>query len=313
MALKLAFPMPDKAGLQTAGAKLRAWWNGEPYEPPALEVIEGGAGGEGEGASAPKGPASPGGPPKLWQPGRTDPMDAVFDRSIATAAGAQKSTPVTLIGGGGPARALSIAQEFGCKVEVWHADLAAKAACEAAFKTGMGLVTEKIARRCTVATFDWTAGSLPKGKAQALVIPFELTGADRLAAIAAIGARMLKPGGCGVLVDLVARVDDDMLDPSRGEEKRRFVTEEAVERALEDAGLMVRGVEDMGAPFLDAMHRAWGVARADMDTRLAAAMTEGGVENARAALGELLTWKARATAVKSGRLTLRRFTFGFVR
>lgn len=301
MGLKLALPLPAPAALQRTGAKLRAWWNGEAAAAgDAAEVVEGAdAAGHGPGALSADAIQS-----ILWGAGRLWPLDAAFDAALAKGTGADKGTSLALIGGGGIASARAMVEALGCKVEMFESDPQRLADVAELLKAG-----DKLSKRCHAAAFDWSPGSLPKNKCGAFVMAFAIDSADRADAAAFLAERVMKPGASGIIAEFVARRDDSVLDACRGPSGRAFVEEEAISGALSAAGLTIRGDEDWGPDWLDGFTRSWTALKGSLEDSQARLMQGGGSEAARSALESLVMWKARAQAIRTGRLSVRRYKF----
>jgi hypothetical protein len=302
MGLKLPLPLPDPAALHRTGAKLRAWWNGEPL-PDLFEHTADEAGAEQaitDGAVLGDDDIQA----VLWGPGRLWPLDATFDGALAKGTGADKGTSLALMGGGGAASACAVVEALGCKVEMFEADAERVARYTAHFKAA-----EKPGKRCHAAVFDWTPGSLPKNKCGALVMAFAVENQDRADAAAFIAERVLKPGGTGIIIDFVARRDDAVLDACRGPSGRAFVEEESISGAIAAAGLTLRGDDDWGPDYLDGFTRSWTQLKAGLEQSQARLMKSGGQDAAQRALESLILWKARAQAIRGGRLSVRRYKF----
>jgi hypothetical protein len=304
MALKLALPLPDKAKLALAGARLRAWWNGE--DPPALEVVapaldENGQplqpqGEQGEDARLPLLAAE-----VLWGSGRSYPSHAEFDGLMASTAGATKDKRAYLFDTGTGAGIDEIIKKTSCRVEAWIESP------EQMAMLGSYLKGNKQAKRTTTHKFDGTPGSLPKGKADAGLFVFQGGDLAKAESLSFCMERILRAESSALWLDFFARTDDEALDAARGPERRQFLTEDQLTGAWAAAGLMVRADDDWSAQYLDVFTEQWRALSQDWDNRQGTLIKIGGIKAAASAYEQALAWKARADAVRSGRLTVRRY------
>jgi hypothetical protein len=306
MALKLPvpLPLPQPAALKRTGAKLRAWWNGTEYDEP---VADEGPVAEGAAPAAACDPelavriASE----ALWGTGRLVPGDAALDVAFAGALGMTKGKRLALFGPDLGARALECVREMGVK-----ADAFVRESRDVELATATVATERKLAKDITVHAFDGAPGSAPKNKADGVIFYLAARSAGQADVAMFTAERVLRPGGSGVFFDLFARRNDDpALDPCRGPEAREFLDEDLVLAALEASGLELRGQEDRGADLLNAWHSAMERMKADFEGFQAGLIQTGGQHAAASALEQILLWRARADALRGGRLTARRITF----
>ena len=305
MGFKLALPAPAPGALQRTGAKLRAWWNGEAYDPAAVETAPAGEGHPAADFAEDPAHAAPVAGEALWGAGRLVPGDETLDLSFGSALGLTKGKRLASFGPDLGARAVLAAQQLQVKADHFTDDPLVQAAIQSTFAG-----TKKLAKDLSVHLFDGAPGSVPKGKADGALFYLAAPRPDVAEALAFTAERVLRPGGSGLLFDLFARRDDDpLIDPCRGPEQRQFLDEDAVCAALEAAGLEVRGQEDRGADLLNAWQEATDRVRHDFEDFQALLLQTGGQHAAAAALQDIMVWRARADALRAGRLTARRITF----
>lgn len=315
MALKLPLPLPgaDPAALRRTGAKLRAWWTGsDPVGP------DGSASTDSDPPASPASPATvlPAGvddpdlsamvaSEALWGAGRLEPVDGAIDVGFAGALGLTRGRRLALFGPDLGQRALACVRELGVKVDQFIPDprqLDLTRQTLAAHR--------KLARDIVLHGFDGAPGSAPKNRSDGVMFMLACPSPEEAEVAAFTAERILRPGGTGLIFDLFARRDDDpMLDPCRGPEGRHFLDEDAVTGALEAAGLELRGQEDRGADLLNGLQVALDRIREDFAAFQAGLLATGGALAAAGALDRILLWRARADAVRAGRLTARRIVF----
>lgn len=305
MGFKLALPTPAPGALQRTGAKLRAWWNGEPYDPAAIETPP--DRGEPTAADFAEDPARAAlvAGEALWGAGRLLPGDETLDLSFGSALGLTKGKRLASFGPDLGARAVLAAQQLQVKTDQFAEEPLLQSAIQETFAG-----TKKLAKDLSVHLFDGSPGSVPKGKADGVLFYLAAPRPDVAEALAFTAERVLRPGGSGLLFDLFARRNDDpLIEPCRGPEQRQFLDEDAVRAALEAAGLEVRGQEDRGADLLNAWQEATERVRHDFEDFQALLLQTGGQHAAAAALQDIMVWRARADALRAGRLTARRIMF----
>jgi hypothetical protein len=314
MALKLALSGPSPEALRRTGARLRAWWNGE--DAPQSGAAQG-DGTDATGAAARPGPGGDGAPlasdpeaaalvarEALWGSGRIMPGSDRLDIAMAASLGARKGDRIALFGADAGARAAALVREIGVKPDQWSDSALHVRTASAAFKA------DKALKHASAHLFDGAPGSVPKNRAECALFVFAADSPEAAESLIFTAARILKPVGTAIWFDLFARRDDDeALAACRGPEDRRFPEEDALSGALEAAGLEVRSSEDRGADFLNCLHGALENVRQDWDAFQALMLQTGGQQAAAAALQEVMVWRARADAVRAGRLTARRLVF----
>jgi hypothetical protein len=307
MGLKLAMPQfaankSEPSALAQTHARLKAWWNGDPA--PKFETVAPATSSEEAAALA----ANADGDAvhtyacaALWGEDRTFPTSTFFEGQLITEAGGEKASRMALFGGGVGATAILIGLNTSSKVEMFDANPTVRKITEKAFKA------HKQGKRFGIHPFDWQPGSLPKGKADGAMFMFQGGAEGNIEAGAFCAERILRPGALALWIDFFARNDNEDLDACRGFEKRTFASEEEAIMAFPAAGLDMRADDDWSARYLDAFDLAWRDLASKLSVRQAALIKQGGLSAGSAALNDLVTWKARAEAVRSGKLTVRRY------
>lgn len=298
---QFAFPKPEPSALALTHARLKAWWNGDAM--PSLDV------GEGKNAepTAPEAGAvnwsevHPHACSALWGNGRSYPSSAEFESQLIVDAGGAKGSRIALFGSGTAAMAKVISEITAAKIETFDADPAGRKITEKVLKA------TKQAKRFGLHNFDWQPGSLPKSKADAAIFMFQGGQEGRIESGAFCAERILRPGASAVWFDFFARRDDETLDPCRGHEARRFGTEEEATISFSAAGLTITADDDWSAQYLDTFDVAWRDLAANLGLRQGALIKEGGIHASTSALENLICWKARSEAIRSGKLMARRY------
>ena len=233
--------------------------------------------------------------------GRIFPSTLQLENLLITEANGPKASRIALFGAGGGALARVISQSTAAKTEIFESDRTLLLLTE-------GLLKDiKQSKRFSYHRFDWTPSSLPKGKADSAIFVFQGGGEGSLEAGAFCAERVLRSGGFCVWFDMFARKDDETLDPCRGSEGRRFASEEEAIIAFSASGLTVIGDDDWSARYLDAYDVAWRDLTINLGIRQAALIKSGGVNAGTSALANLISWKARHEAIRSGKITVRRY------
>jgi hypothetical protein len=306
MGLKLAmpsfaFPKSEPSALAQTHARLKAWWNGE--EAPALQVVENAL--NAETTDTPEdidwvrvhAQASA----AIWGSGRTYPSTLQFESLLINEANGPKASRIALFGAGAGAMARGISQSTAAKTEIYEEDPALLQLCE-------GLLKEtKQNKRFSYNRFNWEPGKLPKGKADSAIFMFQGGTEGHLEAGAFCAERILRQGGYCVWFDMFARKDDETLDECRGAEGRRFYNEDEAIIAFSASGLTLVADDDWSARYLDAYDVAWRDLTINLGIRQAALIKSGGIHAGTSALANLVCWKARQQAIRTGKITVRRY------
>lgn len=307
MGFKLAMPsLPfsrsEPSALAQTHARLKAWWNGD--DPSKFALVETDGGTSGNSAAAvdvdwpvvhSKASAA------IWGSGRTYPSTLQLETMLLNEGNASKASRIALFVGSAGAMARAASQSTAAKIEVFDHDPALLKLSEELLKT------TKQAKRFGYHIFDWTPGKLPKGKADSAIFMFQGGLEGRIEAASFCAERVLRAGGYCVWFDLFARKDDDTLDACRGSEMRRFVNEDEAIIAFSASGLTVVGDDDWSARYLDAYDVAWRDLSINLGLRQASLIKTGGVNAGSSALENLVCWKARQEAIRSGKITVRRY------
>lgn len=304
MGLKLALPQfsPSKSepsALAQTHARLKAWWHGEPT--PVFATIPSSQSDQHDLNARDGAATHVYASAALWGEARTYPTSAGFEEQLIAEVGGAKASRLALFGGGVGASAILIGNNTSSKVEIFDADPTIRKITE------KNLSEHKQSKRFGVHTFDWKPGSLPKGKADGALFLFQGGQEGALEAGAFCAERILRPGALVLWIDFFARNDNEDLDQCRGIEARKFPSEDEAIMAFPAAGLDMRADDDWSARYLDAFELAWQELSAHLSVRQAALIKQGGLSAGSAALADLMTWKARAAAIRSGKLTVRRY------
>ena len=298
---KFAIPKADSSALASTHARLKAWWDGDLA--PKLEIVQ-----------------SPSDSPEtsnateideadihvrasaaLWGDGRSFPSNAELESDLILRAGGKKASRIALFGAGTGALARVGNQITAAKIDIYEADKAVTANIEKSVKA------LKSSKRIGIHAFDWQPSSLPKGKTDGALFMFLGGQQGKIEAGAFCAERILRPGAQAVWIDFFARRDDETLDDCRGHDMRRFGTEEEATIAFSACGLSMRADEDWSAQYLDAFEGAWRDLAVNVGVRQAAMIKDGGYLASTAALQNLICWKARSAAIRTGKLMVRRY------
>jgi hypothetical protein len=306
MGFKLAMPQfsvskSESSALAQTHARLKAWWNGE--EAPTLSVVETNSTSLNDDTKAEIDwdVIHPAARAALWGTGRSYPSTAELEGQLILEAGGAKASRIALFGSGTGAMARVISEKTAAKLEIFENEPTARAITEKVLKA------TKQAKRFGFHGFDWQPGTLPKSKADAAVFMFQGGQEGRIEAGAFCAERILRAGASAVWLDFFARKDDEALDACRGHEARQFGTEEEATIAFSASGLTVSADDDYGAQFLDALDVSWRDLAINLGLRQAALIKEGGIHASTSALQNLICWKARSEAIRSGKLMVRRY------
>jgi hypothetical protein len=306
MGLKLAMPQfaaskSEPSALAQTHARLKAWWNGDPA--PKFETVNAAPTVNAEVAAVSLDAETTHiyACAAIWGNGRSYPSNTDFEAKLILEAGGMKASRIALFGGGTTATAELIAQTTSAKIEVFDENPIVRKIADKALKA------HKQSKRFGVHAFDWQPGSLPKAKADAALFLFQGGVEGRIEAAAFCAERVLRPGALAIWIDFFARTDNEDLDKCRGFEQRRFASEDEAIMAFPASGLDLRADDDWSARYLDCFDLAWRELGSQLGVRQAALIKQGGLSAGSAALGDLVTWKARAEAVRSGKLSVRRF------
>lgn len=298
----LSAPKSESSALAQTHARLKAWWNGHPA--PKFEVVEPVI----EAAAALKPHPGDADPYvahthaclAIWGEGRTYPLHTSLEEMLLEQVGANNASRLAVFDGGAGGLAFHACEVGQAKIDVFDENPHRLAAFAAALKS------HKQAKRLAAHAFDWQPGSLPKAKVDAALFLFRGGLEGRLEASAFGAERMLRAGGNVLWLDFFAHEDSEQLNACRGFEKRTFQTQDEAIIAFAASGLDVKADDDWSARYTDGFDKAWNELQAHLSVRQAKLIKQGGMSAGTAAIGDLMTWKARAQAVASGQLHVRR-------
>jgi hypothetical protein len=306
MGFKLAMPQfarpkSETSALAQTHARLKAWWNGEAA--PSLQVVD-----SQSETSCPATSADIDWPTvhtrasvALWGNGRAYPSNAQFEADLVLEAGGAKASRIVVFDGGAGAMARTASEKTAAKIEVFEPNPVLRAITE------KSLSGSKQARRFGVHSFDWQPGTLPKSKADAAIFVFQGGVEGQIESGAFCAERILRPNASAVWLDFFARADDASLDHCRSHDARRFGTEEEAIIAFSASGLTISADDDWSGVYLEAFDGAWRDLAINLGMRQAAMIKDGGYHTSSAALENLICWKARSEAIRSGQLMVKRY------
>lgn len=304
MALKIALPLPalpkfDPVTLAQTRARFVAWWEGG--DPPDLEAIKA----EIEAENAPGKLSAK--HKKLyvtashimWGPDQNFPSSLDLTTQLGTALGAKKDANLACIGAGSGFIARTLLEQFGVKLTAYESDpttrtLAAKA------------VKKSKARKNYIAKpYNGQLSGLAERQVEFAMLLFQGGGAERAERGAFSILRLLKPGGQAIWFDLFSTEGETSPDLAKGIENRSFTPVEVFKDAAQAAGLTIVSEAECNLNFLAAISSCWSLIGKDFKKRQAALIKAGGQQTASLALHSIVTWKARAAAVRAGQLSAR--------
>jgi hypothetical protein len=309
MGFKLAMPSmsfskSEPSALALTHARLKAWWNGEERVDPKVVLGRSdtsGAVGEAEPAQIEWPLVHAQASAAIWGSGRTYPCTLQLENQLLNEGNATKASRIAIFAGGAGAMARAASQSTAAKIEVFEHNPALLKLSEDLLKT------TKQAKRFGYHSFDWMPGKLPKGKADAAIFMFQGGVDGRLEAASFCAERILRAGGYCVWFDMFARKDDATLDACRGADMRTFSNEDEAIIAFSASGLTVVGDDDWSARYLDAYDVAWRDLSINLGLRQASLIKSGGINAGNSALENLISWKARQEAIRTGKITVRRY------
>ena len=301
MALKIALPIPalpkfDPVTLAQTRARLVAWWDGG--DPPDLEAIK-------AEVEAQDGPGKLSAKHKklyvtashiMWGPDRNFPTSLDLTAQLAAAVGAKKDATMACIGAGSGLISRTLLEQFSVKLTAYEADPTIRSLAEKAVKRS------KARKNYTAKPYNGQLSGLAERQAELAMLLFQGGAADR----AERGAfSLLKPGGQAVWFDLFSAEGEASLGLAKGIENRSFTPVEVFKEAAQAAGLTIVSESECNLNFLAAISACWSLIGKDFKKRQAALIKAGGQEAATLALHSIVTWKARAAAVRAGQLSAR--------
>ncbi len=325
MALKIAVPKLDNSKLQSVGAKLRAWWNGEENIPVEPSDDANDANSEQEKV-APEATATEDAVPaakveskkdnfakqadlvkysvleKLFGEGRAAPADGEVDKSIIEGMPftyAEKKQKLYLFGTEPCAAIFGWLNRYELEIEAYEANpVVLQRAKDFLSKKGMG-------SKIKFHSYDKSPKSLPKNKAAQLLIYAQATSFEAMEAIAFSLARILKPGGEAILFDYFAK-DGESEIANDAQFGRSFMYESDIAPLMDAAGVVIVEQEDIGAHLLNSYRQrriktieSWEAIQADL-------IKLGGIEVANQALEATAAWSKRIEAIKKGKMVVKK-------
>jgi hypothetical protein len=270
---------------------LAHWWHGG--EPPARQS---GPTGPRKGAIEP----DPETPPrvqaleKIWGRGRYMPGTLEIDAELIALLGLAEDARIGALGVS--PQTLRAAPKAMIEVYEWRRELAGRTAAKL---TGIASVyhTDLDRPRWTGEQFD------------GLISSEALSFADHKPGTSAAAFRALPPGGRWVMVEYCGEVAPPPAAFASAFSEPQIVSRDQIVDILEEIGFIIEAEEDVSAPLVEAagegFHRL-----AELMTKLAQADAEEAADRAimlRELAWEAETWKARRSALRSGRLSAMRF------
>lgn len=304
MALKIALPLPalpkfDPVTLAQTRARFLAWWDGG--DPPDLEAIKA----EIEAQNAP-GKLSPKhkklyvtASQIMWGPDRNFPSSLDLVTQLGTAVGAKKDATMACIGAGSGFITRTLLEQFGVKLTAYEADPTIRTLAAKAVKKS------KARKNYLAKPYNGQLSGLAERQVELAMLLFQGGGAERAERGAFSILRLLKPGGQAIWVDLFSTEGEASLDLAKGIENRAFTSVDVFKSAAQAAGLTIVSEAECNLNFLAAVSACWSLIGKDFKKRQAALIKAGGQQAASLALHSILTWKARAAAVRAGQLSAR--------
>jgi hypothetical protein len=304
MALKIALPIPalpkfDPVTVAQTRARLVAWWDGT--DPPDLDAIK-------AEIEAQDGPGKLSAKHKklyvtashiMWGPDRNFPTSLDLTTQLGTAVGAKKDATMACLGAGSGLISRSLLEQFGVKLTAYESDPTIRSLA------GKAVKKSKARKGYTAKPYNGQLSGLAERQAELAMLWFQGGGAERAERGAFTILRLLKPGGQAIWFDLFSTEGEASPDLAKGIENRSFTPVEVFKDAAQAAGLTVVSEAECNLNFLAAISSCWSLIGKDFDKRQAALIKAGGQEAASLALHSIVTWKARAAAVRAGQLSAR--------
>jgi hypothetical protein len=304
MDTKIALPLDGLQALKTPAfgqirARLRAWWHGTSAPAPAAtqEQIEDH---EAAGrlslqhknlyttASA-----------MIWGPGRNFPTSVDLTSQLAIALNVNQGAQLACIGAGAGDIGRTLLEKFDVRLTNYEADPIVKALAEATVKDS------HCHKNFESLEYDGHFRSLNEGKSDAAIILYKGGQTARVEAGAFALARLLKPGAKGLWLDLFSQDSEMVIDLAHGIENRSFTPVGAFKSAAEAAGLTLVSEIDCDEHFLGAVGSCLNATHQSFESRQAELKKAGENHAASFALHSVVTWKARADAVRAGTIRAR--------
>ena len=304
MDTKIALPLTGLQALKTPAlgqirARLLAWWHGTPVPAPAAtqaQIEDHDATGRlslqhkslYSTASA-----------LIWGPGRNFPTSVALTSQLAVALDVNQGAQMACIGGGAGDIARTLLEKFDVRLTNYEADPVIKALAEATINAS------HCYKNCVSLAYDGQFRSLDEGKADAAMILYKGGQTARVEAGAFSLSRLIKPGARGLWLDLFSQDGEMTIDLAQGIENRSFTSIETFKSAAGAAGLTVVSEIDCDDNFVAAVSSCLNATQQSFETRQAELKKAGENHAASFALHSVVTWKARADAVRAGKLRAR--------
>ncbi|GIU67417.1 hypothetical protein PsB1_1571 [Candidatus Phycosocius spiralis] len=235
----------------------------------------------------------------IWGSGRNFPTSLALTSQLAVALGVNQGAQVALIGAGAGDIGRTLLEKFDVKLTNYEADPIIKSLSEATIKAS------HCHKNCVSLAYDGQFSSLLEGQADAAIMFYKGGQVARVEAGAFTLLRLLKPGAQGIWLDLFSNDGEVAIDLAHGIEKRLFTPVDIFKSAASAAGLTINSVIDCDAYFLAAISSCLNVTLQDFESRQAELKKAGENLAASFALHSIVTWKARAEAVRTGKLCAR--------
>lgn len=235
----------------------------------------------------------------LWGVGRLSPTTNELDDFIISQLMSEKRNNIAVFGNDLGARARIAAMRFQ-KSSAFEKGRDFKKHIE---KSLRGL------KNCKHFSYDDRPGSVPKNNADALFMAFCGTQIKSTESHIFAAERILKPTGEGVWLDFVKLHEGYDIARCAGNEGREFINDSEIKGIFDAAGLKRIEEIDHTKEFLKGYDMVNGFLADDWEMVQAKLMEWGGINAANIALEQVLVWRARASALRSGHLALKKYTF----
>jgi hypothetical protein len=239
----------------------------------------------------------------LWGAGRTTPFCKGFDDNLFEDIEITKNKRLTIFGAEAGERLQKILDGFDCKITNYENNNFLLEKCREYVKT------HKKFKNCEFQAFDGKPSSVGKNKSDVLIFLNRGTSLNCLEANIFAAARNLKPSGIGYWVDFFAPPEYEIGDKYSAPEGREFINYGSLKQTMEAAGLEVFDDEDVGAHFLNSFMANQKNLKENWENVQAHTLQNGGIDAANVTLKQLIGWRNRVEALKTGRLSLRKISF----
>jgi hypothetical protein len=304
MDTKIALPLNGLQALKAPAlgqirARLLAWWHGTPVLAPTVtqeQIEDHDATGK---LSLQHKSLYATASALIWGPGRNFPTSIALTSQLAVALDVNQGAQVACIGGGAGDIGRNLLEKFDVKLTNYESDPVIRSLAEATIEDS------HCHKNFVSLTYDGHFRSLDEGKADAAIILYKGGQMARVEAGAFTLARLLKPGAQGLWLDLFSQNEELVIDLAHGIENRSFTPVHVFKSAAEAAGLTLESEIDCDEHFLGAVSSCLNATHQSFESRQAELRKAGENHAASFALHSVVTWKARADAVRAGRLRAR--------